>query len=615
MIYLEHNYLFSIVLSLLMVNGFYNLAFKFRWLTNSFFFIKNVFFSTIINFFIIINLLGLFSYNFFLFNEINNNIIKLISLSIIAFGLYKPSYLKLKIFKKNDYKLNLIYLILFFYFILSLNPITDSDSLDYHLTIPLYQIEFGNSQFYKYWLHSQLAGAGESLYLYSLVLGAIHFSQILQFVSLLLIVLIFLNFSFEKIKIDYHNRLFVCLSLITMPVFLFLVATSKPQLFPLTTNFISLVIATFYLPKLKGNNLLVCFFLLVFLLLSSTQIKFSFLLSSGLILLYSIYQIINKKILLKLLIVIAVLSSAIVLPREIFEFINFNNDIFYNFFNPVTDKFGADTMNESLRHGSGNSRYLIFWLFFPYDQYGQLRLGEITYCIGPFALYCFFNYNFNFSFLKNITIVFIIYFIFAMILAQPTGRFYIEIFTWLLFFSLFYKKETIGMFQKIFRKFLLLFSLFFLLFLGYFSLNLFIGNINKNYLDNVLSTNADGFLLYKWANEVIPSKSIIISTHRASAFYKHEVVSYEFRLFDDFSKGGYEYYLKHIMKKNPKYILYTSKDLNNKKDILKNCRGELFKFKKNVGYDVGRNPFNKNKNYYDGYIYKISPKDIKNCTK
>jgi len=69
------------------------------------------------------------------------------------------------------------------------------------------------------------------------------------------------------------------------------------------------------------------------------------------------------------------------------------------------------------------------------------------------------------------------------------------------------------------------------------------------------------------------------------------------------------------MKKNPKYILYTSKDLNNKKDILKNCRGELFKFKKNVGYDVGRNPFNKNKNYYDGYIYKISPKDIKNCTK
>ena len=94
MIYLEHNYLFSIALSLLIINGFYNLAFKLRWLTNSFFFIKNDFFSTIINFFIIVNLLGLFSFNLFLYNEINNNIIKLISLFIIAFGLYKPSYKK-----------------------------------------------------------------------------------------------------------------------------------------------------------------------------------------------------------------------------------------------------------------------------------------------------------------------------------------------------------------------------------------------------------------------------------------------------------------------------------------------------------------------------------------
>ena len=58
------------------------------------------------------------------------------------------------------------------------------------------------------------------------------------------------------------------------------------------------------------------------------------------------------------------------------------------------------------------------------------------------------------------------------------------------------------------------------------------------------------------------------------------MVSYEFRLFDDFSKEGYEYYLKNIMKENPKYILYTSKDLDNEKDILKNCRGDLFKFKK-----------------------------------
>ena len=50
-------------------------------------------------------------------------------------------------------------------------------------------------------------------------------------------------------------------------------------------------------------------------------------------------------------------------------------------------------MNSSLRHGSGNSRYLIFWLFIPYDQLGNIHIGELTYCLGPFALYFLFNYN------------------------------------------------------------------------------------------------------------------------------------------------------------------------------------------------------------------------------
>ena len=90
---------------------------------------------------------------------------------------------------------------------MSLNPITDPDSLDYHFTIPYYQVEFGNSQFYKYWLHSQLSGAGESLFLYSIVLGGFHFSQILQFSSLLIIILIFLNFEHNKFKVSNQKKI------------------------------------------------------------------------------------------------------------------------------------------------------------------------------------------------------------------------------------------------------------------------------------------------------------------------------------------------------------------------------------------------------------------------
>ena len=617
MIIPEYSHLISIIISLLLINGFFNLAYKFRFQTNKVISLNNLFLSTIFNYFFIINLLAILTFNILLYTQLNENIIKIISLFIIFLGFHKPFYLKkLKnIIHDEDYRIKLIYIILFFYFILSLNPITDSDSLDYHITIPLYQIEFGNSQFYKYWLHSQLVGSGEALFLYSLVLDGFHFSQILQFTSLLFIILIILNFKINKIFIDNKKKIFVSLCILSMPALIFLVSTSKPQLFPIATNFISLIISVFYLKHLKKNNLLISYSIMIFLLFSSTQMKFSFLLSSGIITLYSIYQIINKNFLYRSFIIIFILFLVVIVPREIYEFINFNKDIIYNFFNPVTDLYGSDSINASLKHGTGNSRYYFLWLFFPYDQYGKFTFGVITYCVGPLVLYFLFSYKTNKTFNRPIIFILFTYFIFALNLAQPTGRFYVEIFIWILFFSIFTYKKNILLLEKLFQKLIIFSSILLVAFLGYFSGNLFLGNLSKSSYDKILSNNADGYLLYKWANKIIPDNSVIISTHRASAFYKYEVIPYEFRLFVDNSKKSNSYYLKSIMEKNPEFILYRDTDLNNKRDILKNCRGELFKFKKNVGYDIGRNPFNKNKKFYDGYIYRISKNKIKECIK
>ena len=105
--------------------------------------------------------------------------------------------------------------------------------------------------------------------------------------------------------------------------------------------------------------------------------------------------------------------------------------------------------------------------------------------------------------------------------------------------------------------------------------------MNKDLLDKVLTNNADGYLLYKWANEVLPDNSVILTTHRSIAFYKYKAIPYEFRLFSNsHKKNGFTYYLDNILKEKPAFILYSSSELNNSNDILKNCRGELFKFKK-----------------------------------
>ena len=294
--------------------------------------------------------------------------------------------------------------------------------------------------------------------------------------------------------------------------FLFLVSTSKPQVLPIATNFLSLIIVIFYLDKVKNKFFNYAYLFIIFLLFCSTQIKFSFFLSSGLITLFSILYVYKKKFLLNSIFIILILFTLIILPREIYEFINFNPNLIYNFFNPVTDLHAAETMNASLRHGTGNSRYFIFWLFIPYDIYGNFHLGNFTYCLGPFVLYFLFNYKLDNYFIKIATVIFIFYFFIAINLAQPVGRFYAEVFIWMLFFSLLHPNNKNRFIVNIFDKILVIYSTIFLIVLGFISLNLFKGNLSEKLYDQVMTKNADGYLIYKWANDVIPDGSVIIST-------------------------------------------------------------------------------------------------------
>ena len=148
---LNYSPIFSIILSLMIVNGFYNLAYKASFLTRNLI-IKDVLFATIINFCVIVNLFAFLTFFTLLYFKINIEIYKLSSILIILFGFYKPAYLKFFkfILLKKTIKLNLIYLILFFYFLLSLSPISDPDSLDYHITVPLYILNFYDHPFHKY---------------------------------------------------------------------------------------------------------------------------------------------------------------------------------------------------------------------------------------------------------------------------------------------------------------------------------------------------------------------------------------------------------------------------------------------------------------------------------
>ena len=144
--------------------------------------------------------------------------------------------------------------------------------------------------------------------------------------------------------------------------------------------------------------------------------------------------------------------------------------------------------------------------FFPYPNF-----STITYSLGISVLYFLFNLSLNKLIIKQIFFILFLFIILSLIFAQPVGRFFIEPFLWLLIASLLYTSNTKSKFQKIFEKLIIISSILFVTVIGYFSISFFKGNFGKKFYNHVLEKNADGYLLYKWANDVLPDDAVIIT--------------------------------------------------------------------------------------------------------
>ena len=96
----------------------------------------------------------------------------------------------------------------------------------------------------------------------------------------------------------------------------------------------------------------------------------------------------KKSLFLKSIFITTSLFIIIILPREYYEFLSLNKNILFNFFNPVTDLFMAESFNTSLKHGSGNNRFIPLWIIFPLS-YVSLDFSKLTYSLGPFILFFF----------------------------------------------------------------------------------------------------------------------------------------------------------------------------------------------------------------------------------
>ena len=605
--------LLSILLSLLIMNGFYNLSKIISEIKYFNFLNRCASEGRIIIFFLVVNFFSIFFYNSFLFFGINKLFLQITIILLILVGFYKTPLFKdakIKLKLVNNKLVFLLSVLIFGYFIISLLPVSDPDSLDYHLTVPY--LSLLNERFFieREWLHSQLSGAGEALIILGLSINAYKLSSILQFFSLFGIVIAIINLKSKKILFNLDSKILICLAILCIPAFLFLTFTAKPQLFSIATNFIAFVIAFFILPNENSKkNSIILFFVISFLCLCSTQFKFSFFLSSGIIIFFAFYEMYRKKIFISSLLIPLFLTIVIIFPREYFDYNYLSTDIIKNFFQPVTDDYSSENFVTSLKHGSGNPRYFPYWLFLPIDL-GKLSIGIVTEIVGLSVL--IFLINFQFGKVNKILIASSIFFALGIVLGQPMGRFFIEPFLWLLTGSLYYISLNKNYLLEIFRKFLILNSVIIIVVILFTTKNFLPGIFSTDQYKNVLRKYAEGYTLYEWANKKLPDNSVLLTSHRSYLFSKHPFVSYEFRLFAG-TQEEMNYYTSIIASKKPTHFLYNSLDHNLITDILKDCRGELESIEKKITRKATRNPLKKYNHYYDGYIYKIDLSKLIKC--
>ena len=255
---------FSTFVSLILILGFYRIG---KIILNINFFkstLKNV---SILNYQYIsfgILLISLIFYPILLFVKINSNFFYILSIIISLFGIWHL-FVKIKfisnfsnLFKNITKSVFEIILILFvlLYFLLSLGPITDADSLDYHLSVPIYILNYGFFPKDILWFHAAQAGLGEIPIIFGIVIGAEQFLGLIQFSGLISIIGILRKNIYKVNKNEYFiKKFYLILIFLSLPILVYLNSTAKPQLIFLGYTSLAFVITFFDFDKKEKKKL------------------------------------------------------------------------------------------------------------------------------------------------------------------------------------------------------------------------------------------------------------------------------------------------------------------------------------------------------------------------
>ena len=528
--------------------------------------------------------------------------LKIISFALLILGII-TFISEIKFFKslfqitnwKNTGSVLILFLILG-YFLLALAPITNADSLDYHIGVPLYVINNNEYPSYQFWMHFLKSGSGELLNAVGLIIKAEQFPALVQFSGILSICGILKH---QKNKV--YNNIFLLLFL-SSPILILLVSSAKIQL-----NYVAASSLLFSLIFFGDKSNFKSFNFLIFikiLLFSAINAKFSFALSSFLLWMSSAYICFKLKRINYFLTTSFIIFLLVLCPKLIWKIDVYEMGAIEALTQPLPLKlYGYQQLHNSLT-ACGSSGCIPYWLFFP------ANINTLTEFLGIGSfVFLFTRFRKKYPY-YTILIVIISYIILAKQFGQNNPRWFLEPFVWIIIsiknFGI--KKSTTYNFYYNITK---LQSFIVLLIITYGVATLSIGSLSTKLRDNVLSNSANGYDLFKWSNSKLKKKDILISTHRSFALSNVKTIPGDIFNYVSINDPKSIKYFMEIKKIKPTHILfYDDKKYYNE---LSGCLGNLLHFNNKVSKFSTRNPFNKRDNFYAGFIYKFEYEKLPYC--
>lgn len=593
---------FSVILSVFLLLGCYALG-KFLIFIFNF---KKIIFSADKNFFFQENIIGLNFLLIVLYPLTQYSLLPLPLIVFIAFVLILSGFFYLYLltkkiniffFKKRNVYFYYVCSFIFGYFLLSLGPTTNADSLDYHLFGPLNYLNFQTFPNEFSYFHGKLIGAGETLNLIGLSVGAEQFSSLIQYSCLGSIISLIISLHKKNFKSNNNDYFFLVLCILSCPVLLFFLTSSKLQFLPVATNAFCFVIIFFAFDGLNKKNYINCFFLVNILLITQTEVKYSFILSSSLLWLFFFYKTISKNLYFNFILITLFCFIIILFPNifwktkyyqiDIIDLLRFNLPIYYPGYNAFYNSLS-----------SCGYYCLPTWIFFPKN------INEFSNSLGFASLLFFVIIKYlKIKDFRNLILIIVLFFSIGLLVGQSSPRFFIDPYVWLILtISYYYQYICKDKFFIFTKKIIIVFSLliFSAVYFGVFTNS--IGSINKNLRNKVMQSNANGYQLFKWASENLPKDARLLSLHRSISLSEVKTYSSDFIDYVNSDDQRIEIYLDEIKKEKVNFILFTSE---NKNKIFLKCLGRLHSFKDNIYTVATRNPFNKGKQKHNAYIYEF----------